>query len=498
MDETDTDRNEVSEIEDKKVLSKEEKLKEEKLNKLRMLSNFARKTTKSSAFDLAEAYSNLKTAGYEKDEIISAIQDADLETIREFSAFLFLSNSYYRMPLLNIEGGAMLHYVLTPLITEEMTPEDVLDNHLNIQAWENSMLSKKLLREMLASYLLFGAYYGYQFKSGKKYYIQRLDHNYCRLGNQIDGQDIIEFNFDYFEDADDENFEYFPKDFKSLYTQASSGEDMWYPLDVKNSIAICTHNAFPVLSGSFTSFLDEDNAVAVTMDSLEADNTKMVTMDIPIDDETGEVLADIDEVTVFLNMIMDSIDDSISVVMSPYQLGFKSFEENKMSGNSDKRDYLKKRMMEGSLGSPAIFGDATTQTGYYTYYRMLENIIQQFLDKLAYVMEYKVNNVSSKSISYKLEFLNVTSWNKDSWFATSKELLGYGGSVSLPAMISTGMNITTYASLLKFEEMLGIKDLLVPPATSHTQTADGTSDTTSDSDGAETDEGSETQDRGGE
>ena len=125
---------------------------------------------------------------------------------------------------------------------------------------------------------------------------------------------------------------------------------------------------------------------------------------------------------------------------------------------------------------------------------MLENIIQSFLDKLAYTLKYKVNTVTSKSITYELEFLNVTSWNKDSWFSTSKELLGFGGSVSLPAMISTGMSITTYSSLLKFEEMLGIKDLLVPPATSHTQTSDSTEESSS----AETDSGEETQDRGGE
>lgn len=478
----------------------EKKAKEDKINKLKMMSamaktHYAKKTTKSSAFDLAEAYSNLKTAGYEKDEILTAIQDSDLETIREFSAFLFLSNSYYRMPLLNIEGGSMLHYILTPIITEEMSPEEVINNHLTIQSWESSILSRKVLREMLASYLLFGAYYGYQFKSGNKYYIQRLDHNYCRLGNQIDGQDIVEFNFDYFEDANDENFEYFPSEFKSMYNQASGNDDMWYPLDVASSIAVCTHNYFPVLSGSFTSFLDEDNAVAITMDGLEADNMKMINMNIPIDENTGEVLADIDEVNIFLDMIMESIDDSISVTMSPYKLDFNSFEENKMSGSSDKRDYMKKRMMESALGAPAIFGDASTQTGYYTYYRMLENIIQGFLDKLAYTLKYKVNTVSSSSISYELEFLNVTSWNKDSWFATSKELLGYGGSVTIPAMISTGLNITTYSSLLKFEEMVGIKDLLVPPATSHTQTSDSSDTESSD---PETDSGEETQDRGGE
>ena len=54
-------------------------------------------------------------------------------------------------------------------------------------------------------------------------------------------------------------------------------------------------------------------------------------------------------------------------------------------------------------------------------------------------------------------------------------MLAFGGSVSLPAMISTGLNTETYASLLKFEEVLGIKDLLVAPSTSHTGSADTSS-----------------------
>lgn len=464
---------------------------QERLMKIRELGNFAVRQTKSTAWDLASEYSNLMSADYTKEDILSAIEDSDLETLREFSSFLYLTNSYYRMSLMNIEGGSLLHYILTPVLLEEQDQNTILTNHSNISAYTSSIMNKRYLREMFASYLLFGAYFGYQFKSGKKYYVQRLDHNYCRLGNQIDGQDVVEFNFDYFEDADDEKFEYFPKEFKTLYTQASSNDDMWLGLEVKNTIALYTQNCFPLLSGSFTSFLDEDIAVALTMDSLEADNMKMITMELPVDEESGDVLADLDVVGTFTNMILESVDDSISVIMSPYKLGFKTFEDTKMSGSSDKRDYLKHRMMESAVASPALFGQASTIAGYNTYYKMLESIIQVFLDQLSHVFESKINNVSSKSITYRLEFLNVTIWNKSEWYAASKEMLSFGGSVSLPAMISTGMNAETYASLLKFEEVLGIKDLLVPPSTSHT----GGGETETDSVGSDN---NESQTEGGE
>lgn len=140
---------------------------QKRLMKIRELGNYAVRSTQSTAWDLASQYSNLMSADYTKEDILSAIEDSDLETLREFSSFLYLTNSYYRMSLMNIEGGSLLHYVLTPVLLDEQDKSSVLTNHANISAYTSSIMNKKYLREMFASYLLFGAYFGYQFKSGK-------------------------------------------------------------------------------------------------------------------------------------------------------------------------------------------------------------------------------------------------------------------------------------------------------------------------------------------
>lgn len=472
---------------------------EQKLAKLRQMMHYASATSFGGMSDSSTGFSNMGGTGYTKSDIIDAIENGDLETLREFSSFLFLSNSYYRIPLLNIEGGALMNYVLTPNFSEEVDETTTLENHILVSGFADQVLNKRYLREMLSAYLLFGAYYGYIRESSGNYYIQRLDHNYCRIAYQIDGLDVVEFNMDYFEDADDEKFEYFPPEFKTLYNTASGEDDMWIELDVTKTIPITTYNEYPILSGSFASFLDEDTSVSLTMESLSADNMKMINMHIPTDPETGEVLADIDTVNIFLQMIIDSIDDSISVTMSPYKLEFNSFEDNKMSASTDKRDYLKKRMMESSISAPALFGDTTTLTGFKTYYRMLESIIQGFYDKVEYVFERMINNsITNSSIPYRLEFINVTSWNKDDYYAASKEMLNYGGSVTIPAMISTGLSMNGYLNLLKLESLIGAKDLLEVPQTSSTLSSDGEQGVSENDGEVTTEEGEQSQNRGDE
>jgi hypothetical protein len=67
-----------------------------------------------------------------------------------------------------------------------------------------------------------------------------------------------------------------------------------------------------------------------------------------------------------------------------------------------------------------------------------------------------------------------------------------GGSVTIPVLLSTGLDMDTYTSLLQHEKMLGFKDLLDPPRTSSTLTAD---ESNGDTNNVTTDSGEESQGR---
>jgi hypothetical protein len=65
-----------------------------------------------SLYDLANRHSAFGDGRYTKEDILTAIENDDKATLREFSSFLFLSNSYYRMSLLNLVGGSLLNYLV--------------------------------------------------------------------------------------------------------------------------------------------------------------------------------------------------------------------------------------------------------------------------------------------------------------------------------------------------------------------------------------------------
>lgn len=446
-----------------------------------------------SLYDLANQYSVFGEDRYTKEDILEAIENDDKRTLREFSSFLFLSNSYYRMSLLNLVGGSLLNYLAVPLMSDAITQEVIAKNEEKVRYYRQGIMNKRYLREIISSWALLGLYVGYERSVGKNYYLQHLNVDYCRVGSQVNGVNVVEFNFDYFRGLNDERFALFPPEFKTLYKKATrKGGDRWYPLDYTKTIVLECPNGFPILTGSFVTFIDEDSVVALTLDGLEVDNLKLIAMKLPIDDE-GDILADLDVVESFSEMIAESVDQSISVVRTPYELDFHSFEENKMSSTSDKRNYLKERMMESTLGSPAMFGNADVLSGFDLFHKTLENILHFFNDQASYVFETKINQLTAKKLTYKVQFLDHTTWNRDAMFASAQQMLAMGGSVTIPVLLSTGLDMDTYTSLLQHEKMNGFKDLLDPPRTSSTLTAEDESN--GDTNNVTTDSGEESQGR---
>ena len=232
-----------------------------------------------SLYDLANRHSAFGDGRYTKEDILTAIENDDKATLREFSSFLFLSNSYYRMSLLNLVGGSLLNYLVVPLMSDGVTEEVVSKNEEKVRQYRRGIMNKRYLREIISSWALLGLYVGYERSVGKNYYLQHLNVDYCRVASQVNGVNVVEFNFDYFKGLNDERFALFPPEFKVLYKKATKkGGDRWYPLDYTKTIVLECPNGFPILTGSFVTFIDEDSVVALTMDGLEVDNLKLIAM----------------------------------------------------------------------------------------------------------------------------------------------------------------------------------------------------------------------------
>ncbi len=109
-----------------------------------------------SLYDLANQYSVFGEDRYTKEDILEAIENDDKRTLREFSSFLFLSNSYYRMSLLNLVGGSLLNYLAIPLMSDGITQEVIAKNEEKVRYYRQGIMNKRYLREIISSWALLG------------------------------------------------------------------------------------------------------------------------------------------------------------------------------------------------------------------------------------------------------------------------------------------------------------------------------------------------------
>jgi hypothetical protein len=90
-----------------------------------------------------------------------------------------------------------------------------------VRQYRRGIMNKRYLREIISSWALLGLYVGYERSVGKNYYLQHLNVDYCRVASQVNGVNVVEFNFDYFKGLNDERFALFPPEFKVLYKKAT-------------------------------------------------------------------------------------------------------------------------------------------------------------------------------------------------------------------------------------------------------------------------------------
>ena len=85
-------------------------------------------------------------------------------------------------------------------------------------------------------------------------------------------------------------------------------------------------------------------------------------------------------------------------------------------------------------------------------------------------INYELKKKKIGGFTWAIKLLDVTEFNKDKKVSAAKDAMAYGGS-RLEFLASSGYTPLQSLSVLKMENMLGLDELLVPQATSHTQSS---------------------------
>lgn len=397
--------------------------------------------------------------------------------IRNQSRLYYINESMYYRVINYYTNLLLLDYVYIPafLDFESLDKEKVLKSKEKVVEYCDSVLSKPALRNIIKAVLKDSCYFGYERKEGKQFYMQRLLNEFCREGAIVNGFPTIEFDFSYFE-ADEDKLELYDSEFTAKYNAYTNGtEDKWQMLDEKKTMCIPMESEdynFPALTSLFADIIDLNDYYAYMKASTESDVSKVLIQKAPMNENTGEMLVEPEDILFFQKAIADILEDKYKVVSTPFEVDSINFTRGKSgdAGYSGLTD-MKRKILDGAGLSKAVLGDTDSATGLKYNHDVAVSFVFSIVEKIEAWANYRLKSIGTRKIGFKVKFLRTSGNTQENTFDLMNSLLAVGGSL-YATISSAGVNPDDYMALVQYENMMGVKDMLTLPQSIHTQSGD--------------------------
>lgn len=333
--------------------------------------------------------------------------------------------------------------------------------------------------------LIDGCYYGVITEQDKSVFTTiDLPIEYCRSNfKDINGNDVIEFNLSYFDTISDEQMKKaaiaaYPKVFAKAYNKWDKGKkgSAWFI--VPSEISIC----FPLLNGNppflsvIPASIDYDEAVVTERERDQEEIRKIIVQKIPHLND-GRLLFEPDEAleihTGTVGMLKGNKNISVMTTYADVDAITSKTQADNTAASLDK--------MERNIYAQAgVSSEIFSSSGSFSLDASLRNdtaFMMHFARKqAAYVTSLLNRKFSNSNVTFKYIIFPVTHHNYEKFADTSFKLVGSGYSFLMPAM-ALGLSQKDLGNLKDLEnDVLKLREKMLPLLTSYTQSGDGTSD----------------------
>jgi hypothetical protein len=317
-------------------------------------------------------------------------------------------------------------------------------------------------------------FYGYKYESKDTFYLRQLPPEYCKITCIEDGCFLFDFDFTYFITYP-EDLATFGDEFVERYEIFKNEGVRWQTLDSKRQfcIKLMEDVPYPVVPflGVFEGIYDIDDYKALKKAKAETDNYKVIALKIPTN-EDGEFIIDEDKLLEYYAALLDVLPENIGAFLTPMDSKDYSFENAGTAENNNVNNSIKTFWNDAGVSS-LIFGDenktsATLNASIKADMQMVFSLSRQ--------IERNINRLLkmySTKYKFKIEFLDVTYFNKDELVNQYLKLAQSSLPATTMACAASGLAPIDMIGMNFIEtQILKIHDKLRPLSTSYTQSGD--------------------------
>ena len=437
-----------------------------------------------------------------KDKVLKAINNGNIEEMREISNFFYKTSGIYRRLCRYMAYLYRYDWFITPYIgqcqglldtdsgiadasSDEAQLKErkkIFSNFFKVLKFFDEFQIKRFCGKVALKVIKNGCFYGYLIAQDNKVVVQELLPNYCRSNYIVNNRPAVEFNMKFFDnlypDTEERNkvLNLFPKEFKKgyeLYKRGKSTE--WYLLD-----PLCTVK-FSIEEGDFPPFMsiipyliDLDDAQGLDKKKMEQKLLKIIIQKMPID-KNGDLVFDVDEAQALHNNAVRMLGRAIGIdVLTTFaDVDVADMSDKGNQSNIDELQKVERTVYnEAGVSQMQFNSDSNTalnnsilndEASMYDLLLQFESFLNLLLTPF---------NKSPKRCYYKAQFLNTTIYNYKEVSKLYKEQMQVGLSKMLP-QVALGQTQSSILATSYFEnDILDLVRVFIPPLMSSTMNAE--------------------------
>ena len=427
-----------------------------------------------------------------KEVILKAIANNDIDTMREVSNFFFRISGIYSRLCKHLSHFYRYDWLLTPYTPgNKLASEKVIEEFERTLEYLDNFRAKQYLGETALQILINGCYYGYKIADKTGVQIQELPPKYCRSRYSVKGKPAVEFNMKFFDDYYKNQgqrlriLSMFPSEFRKGYDLFKKGElpaeapgdaSGWYLLDINNTVKFNIGGIdYPIFISVIPHIIDLDAAQDLDRKKMAQKLLKIIIQKMPVD-KNGDLVFDVDEAQELHNNAVKMLGKAIGIdVLTTFaDVDVADLADKSSVTSIDELEKVERTVYNESGTAQNLFntdGNIALEKSILDDEANLYGLILQFENFLNDIVATKPLKYPKK-LYFRMEILPTTIYNYKEMSKLYKEQTQLGFSKWLP-QVALGKSQSSILAAARFEnEMLDLTSILIPPMSSNTMSAD--------------------------
>ena len=447
----------------------------------RVINEMVAKSDRSWNDSLGFSFHSRRIKEYTKEEVEQIINSSSLQRQQELSRNFFYKDGFYKRII--IYYATILKYIgiliPNPTAGNELSTKKKKKRYNNALDYLDKIGLPELLTRISMRALIDGCYYGVlQNVSKNDFVILDLPTEYCRSNfRDFHGNDIIEFNVQYFDTIIDEDvrkqaLKIYPKEVADHYRRYKKSQVKTPWVKVPTSIGFCfsfSDDNRPLFLDVIPATIDYDEAVDTNKERDLEEIRKIIVQKIP-HLQDGTLLFEPDEAQVMHDGAVGMMKGNKNISVLTTYADVDSVVSNTSSEASTN---ALEKSLQNIYSNTGVSGQLFAPTGSQALMLSIKNDIALMMilgNKYSRFFTYIINYLFSNSnITFKYVLLPISYYDASDYITDSFKLAQSGYSYLMPTL-ALGITQRDLVNLKDLEnKALKLMEKLIPLSSAYTQ-----------------------------